>query len=70
MRILYVHQYFATPRGKTGTRSYEQARLMTAAGHEIVMLTSSAQLGDDEIPAGSGAVRRPFSERAPATHIA
>jgi len=58
MRILYVHQYFATPRGRTGTRSYEQARLMQAAGHDVLMLTSSAQLRDDEIPAGRGMLRR------------
>lgn len=58
MKILYVHQYFATLRGKTGTRSYEQARLIQAAGHDVIMLTSSAQLRDDEIPAGRGTVRR------------
>jgi glycosyltransferase involved in cell wall biosynthesis len=58
MKILYVHQYFATPRGQTGTRSYEQARRMQAAGHDVLMLTSSAQLRGDEIPAGSGILRR------------
>ena len=58
MRILYIHQYFATPRGRTGTRSYEQARAMMAAGHEVTMVTTSAQLRDDEVPAGSGAIRR------------
>lgn len=58
MRILYVHQYFATPRGNTGTRSYEQARLIAEAGHDVVMLTSSAQLTRDELPEGRGRIRR------------
>ncbi len=58
MRILYIHQYFATHRGRTGTRSLEQARAMVADGHEVTMLVSSAQLRDDEIPAGRGVIRR------------
>jgi len=58
MRILYIHQYFCTPRGSSGTRSYAQAKAMMAAGHEVVMLTSSAQLRDDEVPAGKGIARR------------
>jgi glycosyltransferase involved in cell wall biosynthesis len=49
MRILYIHQYFATRKGQTGTRSYEQARRLMAAGHDVVMLTSSACLTDAEI---------------------
>jgi glycosyltransferase involved in cell wall biosynthesis len=58
MRILYIHQYFATPKGRTGTRSYEQARAMMAAGHEVTMLTTSAQLADEEFPEGDGVIRR------------
>ena len=65
MRILYVHQYFATPRGRTGTRSYEQARRLIAAGHQVTMLTSSAQLRDDEIPQGDGIERRGTIEGIP-----
>lgn len=58
MRILYIHQYFATRRGRTGTRSLEQARAMRACGHDVTMLVSSAQLCDDEIPPGRGVIRR------------
>lgn len=58
MRILYAHQYFCTPRGHSGTRSYEQAKAMAAAGHRVTLLTSGAQLREDEIPSGSGYVRR------------
>lgn len=40
MKILYLHQYFNTPDMKGGTRSYEMARRMVAAGHEVHMVTS------------------------------
>lgn len=40
MKILYLHQYFNTPKMKGGTRSYEMARRMVAAGHEVHMVTS------------------------------
>ena len=58
MRILYVHQYFCTRRGRTGTRSLEQARAMRSAGHEVVMMTSPVQLLDEAMPAGRGRIRR------------
>ena len=40
MRILYLHQYFNTPRMVGGTRSYEMARRLVAAGHTVDMVTS------------------------------
>ena len=40
MRILYLHQYFATPSMPGGTRSYELARRFVAAGHQVHMITS------------------------------
>ena len=39
MRILYLHQYFNTPAMSGGTRSYEMARRLVAAGHEVHMIT-------------------------------
>ena len=44
MRILYLHQYFALLQSPTGTRSYEFARRLIAAGHDVHILTSSAML--------------------------
>lgn len=41
MRILYLHQYFATPSEAGGTRSYEMARRLVAAGHTVTIVTSS-----------------------------
>ncbi|NLY71895.1 MAG: glycosyltransferase family 4 protein, partial [Clostridiales bacterium] len=40
MRIVYLHQYFSTPEGSSGIRSYEMARRMVQAGHEVFMITS------------------------------
>ncbi|MCH9686085.1 MAG: glycosyltransferase family 4 protein [Deltaproteobacteria bacterium] len=42
MHVLYLHQYFVPPDGPGGTRSYEMARRMVAAGHRVTMVTSSA----------------------------
>jgi len=48
MRIIYLHQYFNTPKMHGGTRSYEMARRMVAAGHEVHMITSiREELPDD-----------------------
>ncbi|MEA3467608.1 MAG: glycosyltransferase family 4 protein [Thermodesulfobacteriota bacterium] len=38
MKILYFHQHFSTPAGSTGTRSYEMARALIRAGHEVTMV--------------------------------
>ncbi|MCF2908847.1 glycosyltransferase family 4 protein [Pseudoalteromonas sp. DL2-H2.2] len=41
MVVIYLHQYFNTPEMSGGTRSYEMARRLVAAGHEVHMITSS-----------------------------
>jgi glycosyltransferase involved in cell wall biosynthesis len=40
VHILYLHQYFATRGGYTGTRSYEFARRLVQKGHQVTMITS------------------------------
>ncbi|MHB1323725.1 MAG: glycosyltransferase family 4 protein [Coriobacteriia bacterium] len=48
MRILYIYQFFATPESSLGlTRSYEFARALVDAGHEVTMLTSASNLSDE-----------------------
>lgn len=42
MRILYLHQHFSTPEGRTGTRSFEFAKALVAAGHAVTMVCGSA----------------------------
>jgi len=46
MRILYIHQYFVTPSGAGGTRSYEFARRLVQRGHEVTLVTSNALMPD------------------------
>lgn len=46
MKILYYHQHFSTPKGATGTRSYEMAKKLIAQGHEVTMVCGSYQLAD------------------------
>lgn len=41
MKILYFHQHFSTPAGSTGTRSYEMARALVQAGHDVTMICGS-----------------------------
>lgn len=38
MRLLYIHQHFATPKGSGGIRSYQMARRMIERGHQVTML--------------------------------
>lgn len=41
MHVLYFHQYFSTRQGGTGTRSYEMARRLIDAGHQVTMVCAS-----------------------------
>ncbi len=41
MRILYLHQFFTTREGTGGTRSYEFARHLAGAGHDVTMVTAA-----------------------------
>ncbi|MDW3167950.1 glycosyltransferase family 4 protein [Vibrio sp. Y184] len=47
MRIIYLHQYFATPDSNAGTRSYEMAKRFVSKGHEVTFVTSSSFLSSD-----------------------
>ena len=40
MRIIYLHQYFVTPDMAGGTRSFEMARRLVHAGHEVHVVTT------------------------------
>jgi glycosyltransferase involved in cell wall biosynthesis len=52
MHVLYLHQYFATRKGMTGTRSYEFARHLVGKGHRVTMMTSG--LANREFPVSEG----------------
>ena len=38
MKVLYYHQYFSTPAGAAGTRSYALACSLVQAGHQVQMV--------------------------------
>ncbi len=40
MHVLYLHQYFHTRTGTSGTRSYEFARRLVEKGHRVTLMTS------------------------------
>lgn len=42
MKIIYLHQYFITPKDAGGTRAYEMAKRLVKAGHEVHVVTSDA----------------------------
>jgi glycosyltransferase involved in cell wall biosynthesis len=52
MHILYVHQYFASRKGRTGTRSYEFGRHLVGKGHEVTMVTSGLSSAEFPVPEG------------------
>jgi glycosyltransferase involved in cell wall biosynthesis len=62
VRILYIHQYFATPAGSTGTRSYEFGRRWVETGHTVEVLTSGAALVSAPSSAGASAAEPPTVE--------
>lgn len=43
MNVVYIHQYFKTPKEPGGTRSYWIAREMVSRGHNVTMITSSVK---------------------------
>ena len=42
MKIVYLYQYFITPKGAGATRAYEMAKRLVDMGHEVHMVTSDA----------------------------
>jgi len=45
MKIIYIHQYFKTPKESGGTRSYWIATELVKKGHEVVVITSKNGMG-------------------------
>jgi len=53
VHVLYLHQYFNTRKGYTGTRSYEFAKRLVAKGHHVTMMTSGQDTENElTVPAG------------------
>lgn len=49
MKILYIHQYFKTPREPGGTRSYWISQELLKRGHSVTMITSSSTIKDKRV---------------------
>lgn len=43
-KILYIHQYFTTREGSSGTRSYEFSKYLVSQGHQVTMVTGISGL--------------------------
>jgi len=50
LRLLYFHQHFATPKGSSGTRSYEFARALIARGHQVTIICGAHKLSGLDLP--------------------
>lgn len=50
MRVLYFHQHFTTPDGTGGTRSYEFARALVEAGHQVTMVCGRSERSNLRLP--------------------
>jgi glycosyltransferase involved in cell wall biosynthesis len=50
VRLLYFHQHFATPKGSTGTRSYEFARALIVRGHQVTVICGAHKLSGLDLP--------------------
>lgn len=45
MKVLYIHQYFKTPKGVGGLRSYQMAQKLIENGHSVTMVCLSKEDG-------------------------
>ena len=46
MKVIYFHQHFSTPHGKTGTRSYQFAKALIDKGHKVTVVCGSYDVAD------------------------
>jgi glycosyltransferase involved in cell wall biosynthesis len=46
MKILYIYQYFCTPKGSWGTRVYELSKRWQAEGHQVTVITAPYEKTD------------------------
>lgn len=49
MKIVYIYQYFGTPKGSWSTRVYELTRRWVKEGHEITVITAPYEKSDIKV---------------------
>ena len=52
MKIIYIHQYFRTPKVQGSTRSYEFSKHLINKGHAVTMITSG--INNPQFPVAEG----------------
>lgn len=62
VKVCYIHQYFSTPHGSGGTRSYHMALQLLRRGHEVVMVCGADERGVRGLPALRRGVAHGFIE--------
>lgn len=64
LRVLYLHQHFCDRSGVSGTRSFEFAGALAAAGHHVTVLTGrlNNQLPKDSYKISEGTYREGYAE--------
>jgi glycosyltransferase involved in cell wall biosynthesis len=60
VHILYLHQYFASRKGITGTRSYEFSKRLIEKGHHVTMITSGFANREFAVPKGNDYIQLQF----------
>jgi glycosyltransferase involved in cell wall biosynthesis len=60
MQILYFHQYFTTPSGSGGIRSYEMARYAISRGHQVTMVCGGDVRSGLDLPEIEPGLRRGY----------
>ncbi len=53
MKVLYFHQYFCTPAGNSGIRSYEMAKHLVKQGHNVLMVFAESPRLKSPLEGGS-----------------
>lgn len=48
MHILYIHQYFSTRQGSSGTRSYEFSKYLISKGHKVTLISGGSRISTDQ----------------------
>ena len=46
MKVIYLHQYFNTPKKTGGVRSYDIAKHLINKGHTVEMVTTNTSLSN------------------------
>lgn len=54
MKVLYFDQHFGTPKGATGSRSYEFSKALIRAGHQVTLVCGDYQRSALDLPEAPG----------------